>query len=551
MRRLAPLGLALWLGACQGVISDPGGTESGGGGGGSTQVTKDSLLPTPRVARLTHTQWENTVADLFGLDTPTGRSASFPKDPTQAGYLFENDATALSVDGAIWGAYQRAATELADEVVKDVGIMGRILPPAVGDDDARARAFIEAFGLRAYRRPLTTSEIDELFALYKQATPSAGLDAFSAGIRMLLSAFLQSPLFLYRVESSTAKKGGAVPLNSYEVASRLSFMLWNSMPDDELFADAKSAKLTTADGVEQAARRLLKSPRARDVIVDFHQTVLEVDKFSVIKPQAAFFPNAPADLPTLAEQENTRFLQFLLEGGGSYRDLLTSNVTFVNDDLAQIYGLSGNFDGTFTQVTLPASERRGVFTQVGFLATNAGSKDPDPIHRGAYLARRINCINVSAPPGNIPPLPASDGRSNRQTVEDHTEQPGSDCANCHSVYINPFGFPFEMYDAIGAVRTDDNGHPIDTATEPLIDGENRAVADAVDLAQQMAESTSVHECYAKYWVEYSFNRKSLPQDEGIVRHLGSLSKDGLTIEDVVVTLVRTKAFLNRSTEEMP
>ncbi len=548
-------GFALLLGAvaCQGVISEPG-QEPGGGGSGTTvpSTSKDALLPAPRVARLSHQQWENTIVDLFGFAAPTGQSASFPSDPSTAGFLFENDGDSLSVDSALWGSYQRAATEIAEQVVADAAVLARILPPDSGDDTARAKAFIQDFGKRAYRRPLSQAEQDELLAIY-QGAPAffKGKDPFMAGVQLLLSAFLQSPHFLYRIESSTKKSGGGIPLTGWELASRLSYMLWNRMPDDQLFQRAESGELSQAAGVSAEAKRLLADEKAADVVTHFHQTLLEVEKYEVVKPLPALFPDAPSDLGALAKEENDRFIRFLFQSGGGYRDVLTSNVSFVNDDLAKVYGLSGSFDASFKQVTLDPATRRGVFTQVGFLAANATSADPDPIHRGAFLARRVNCLPVAAPPNNVPPLPPADGRSNRATVEAHTEEPGSGCDGCHAVYINPFGFAFENYDAVGAYRTKDGVHDVNSASEPLIDDQNVPVQNALELADVLADSKNVHECYAQYWVEYSFGRKGLDADVGVVRHLGELSKNGQSIEELIVSLVTTPAFRNRSTVEMP
>jgi hypothetical protein len=178
--------------------------------------------------------------------------------------------------------------------------------------------------------------------------------------------------------------------------------------------------------------------------------------------------------------------------------------------------------------------------------------DPDPIHRGVFLAKRIVCARIGVPPGDIPPLPPPEGRTNRETVEEHTEKDGTVCASCHAAIINPLGFPFEHYDAVGAYRAEDNGHPVDAASMPSIGGKEVAVNDALDLASALADSRVVHECYARHWLEFAYGRAQSPLDASIVARLGEASADGaLSIKELIVGLVKTEAFLTRSAEELP
>ena len=547
----AVLAAALLIGGCEGFISEPGADDANGPGGpgGGSAAGQNALSPAPRVARLTHQQWENTVRDLFGLSDTTGLSSTFVTDPKTSGYIFDNNANSLSVDQALWSGYQRAATDVVDLVMKDAKVLEDILPPDTGDATARATEFVKSFGRRAYRRPLTDAEVSELVSLFDQAPPLfTGTPAFEAGVRLCLQALLQSPYFLYRIEESNKKVGSVIPLDAWEVASRLSYTLWNTMPDDTLFDAAETGELANQDVVEKQARRMLDDPRAEDVILRFHHALLDIDRYDSISPLAALFPDAPSNLADLAREENRAFLSDVFDNGGGYKEILTSNRTFVNDELAKIYGVSGSFGSELTPVELDATKRRGIFTQIGFLAANATSADPDPIHRGAFLARRIVCLSVAAPPGNVPPLPAAGGRTNRETVTDHTEQPGSTCAGCHSTKINPLGFPFENYDAVGAYRTKDNGFDVDSTASPLVDGQPTPVKNGVELADVLAESPGVHQCYAKHWVEYAFGRKEVPQDDKLVADLGARSRAGDSLKDVLVALVTSKSYLNRSPE---
>ncbi|MCA9701669.1 MAG: DUF1592 domain-containing protein, partial [Myxococcales bacterium] len=361
------------------------------------------------------------------------------------------------------------------------------------------------------------------------------------------------PFFLYRIERSETVVDGLIPLDDYEIASRLSYFLLNSMPDQELLAAAAAGELHTAAQVEAQAQRLLQEPQAAAMVVRFHHQLLEAEKFANISPSANFFPNAPADLAELAAEEHELFIRdVIFGGGGGLFELLTSSETFVNAELAAVYGVEGVPGQDFVHVDLDGAQRKGVFTQVGFLAANSTSVDPDPIHRGVFLARRMACLTVAAPPDGVPPLPAIEpDQTNRQRVEAHTQAEGSVCVTCHSSYINPYGFPFEGYDAIGAWRTEDNGQPVDAATSVLLGGAVVPVADALELMDVMAESQAVHECYAQHWIEYAAGRNAVTIDDPQIERIGADSlEQQQSLHDLLVALTISPAFLNRAAEEL-
>lgn len=580
---------ALWLGGCQGLIGDPSGasaasdsangpggagSDPAGGAGGDGQplvdggvVPRDNAgyvdggqgqfdvpAPATRFVRLTHDQWDNTVRDLFYLDGTLSFSDNFRSDPVTAGFRFDNNGGVLSVDDALWSGYQQAAAAVADHVTSDPKRLALILPPDTGDAAARLDGFVRDFGLRVHRRPLEQADVDAYKAVHAAGTTLyEGMAGFDAGVRLLIETWLQSPYFIYRVEQSSTVVGNVIPLDSYEIASRLSYMLWNTMPDSKLFEAAVNDELVQASGAAAQARRLLDDPRAVPVVRSFHHQLFEAQYFTDIAPAPAFFPDVSPLLGQFATTELDMFLDdeiFARDGG--YTSLLTSPRTFVNDELAGIYGLSGSFDASFVPVTLDPGQRRGVFTQVGFLASNASSAAPDPIHRGIFLARDIACISVAAPPNNTPLPPPTTTGTNRQLIEAGTQADGTSCQGCHKPLINPFGFPFEGYDAIGAYRTMDNGLPVDTTSSPLIDDVPTPVADALELADKLAASPGVHECYAKHWLEFGYGRPSAPEDDALVTRLAESSADGsLSIKQLIVALVETEAFMTRSSEELP
>lgn len=512
----------------------------------------DTPAPATRFARLTHLQWKNAVEDLFGLDDAE-KYVTFRSDPSQQGFLFDRDASTLEVDQVLWREYQRAASAIAERVTQDPSLFSRIVPADTGDPASRVRRFIAGFGLKVHRRPLSSAETDQYLALYDAARGAyPGMTDFDSGIRLLLEAFLQSPHFVYRVERSTERAGTVVPLDPYEVASRLSFMLWDSMPDQALLDAAKSGALSRADLAAEQAARMLEDDRARAVVGSFHAQLLDVERYKSIQPSKTSYPAVSDSLAHDAEQETRRFVvSTVFEKAGSFADLLTSNETFVNRELASIYGLSGSYGAEFVPATLNPNQRRGFLTQVGFLASNASSVDPDPIHRGVFVAKRIACMPIGVPPGEIPPLPPPMGRTNRETVQDHTEKEGTACSNCHAAIINPLGFPFEHYDAVGAYRTEDNGHPVDAAATPSIGGQSLAVANALDLADALAGSPAVHECYARHWLEFAYGRAETAADSNLIQRLGKASADGtLSVKALILGLIKTEAFMTRSSKEL-
>jgi hypothetical protein len=524
--------------SCEGSVNPPDWEDP--------PVVGEGPAPVSRFPRLTHTQWQNTVRDLFRLDPATPVDVTFRTDPALAGFLFDTNGGALEVDDVLWGEYQRAAAQIAEQVTTSPALLDGILPGGARD----ANAFVRDFGMRAHRRPLTEDEVADYMAIFTAGqTLYTGVESFVAGVRLVIETVLQSPFFVYRVESSTGREAGLVPLDDYEIATRLSYALWNTMPDEQLFAAAQAGALRTAEQVGAHAMRMLDDPQASDVAYRFHAMLLDLEKYSHIMPSSTEFPDAPGDLEQLAAEENRLFVTDVFESGRGYDELLTSTETFVNADLAAIYGLGGTYGADFERAMLDPAQRRGVFTQVGFLAANSTSVSPDPIHRGAFLAKRIACIPIGVPPGAIPPLPAPMGRTNRETVASHTEAEGTVCAACHARVINPYGFPFESYDAIGAWRTEDAGQPVDTTASPPIADVPTPVANAVELVDALAASRIVHDCYAQYWIEFAYGRPLSPNDRPLTDRLGAASLEGASVKDIVLGLVTSRAFLTRTIAE--
>lgn len=520
--------------------------------------TAEAIAVNPRVARLTHLQWENTVRDLFHIDPSTTLAAGFRPDPIVAGAIFDNDARTMSVDEILWLAYQNSAHQIATYLTSDATRLAGILPPtdvsnlAFWDaNQKRTEAFIRDVGARAFRRPLENTEVTTYLELSKLGSVLYdGVTEFEGGIRFLIEAFLLSPHFAYRLVLSATAQGNLVPLNPYEVAARLSYTLWDSLPDAPLIAQAASGALATPEGAETQALRMLEDPRARPTLVRLLKQLLEADQFASISPSPLAFPSVGSDLGAAATSENALFLDStLFQHNGGIGDLLLSTETFANQTLASVYGIQGTFEASFTPAILNPSERRGILTRVGFLASKATSVDPNPIRRGVFVSERLLCQELSVPPGDIPPLPPAGDRTNRERVEAHTEQAGTVCRNCHGSVINPLGFPFEIYDAAGRYRTMDQGKPINPSTEVQIDGGSVPIQDGIGLSETLATSPTVHQCFARHLAEYALQRPFESKDEGLVVRLGEASiGQMLSAKDLMKSVVTSQAFLNNGAE---
>lgn len=541
---LIALGIATGAG-CTGIIGDSPGSGDCAGCGPTGKSDDVNDLQTSRFPRLSHLQWENTVRDLLYLPEAPGLSASFTGDPL--GGVFDNNESSLLVTPGLWADYQLAAEDLAGVVTSDEAKLAKLLPKdAPSDPEARARALIEGLGQRAYRRPLTADEVGGYLALFKKAPAFVdGKDDFARGARLVLQALLQSPHFVYRVESSGDVKEGVIPLSGHEIAAKLSYMLWNTMPDDALFAAAAQGKLDTTEGVLAETERLLADPRAKAMVASFHQQLFQYDHYDDLNKDGDLFPNFDPALGADMKREAQLFIEeVVFNQDGGIREILTEPTTFVNAELAPIYGLQGTFTSDFVKVDLDPAQRSGFLTRIGFLASNATKREQHSIHRGVFINRRILCAPLPNPPNNVPPLPAISGtQTNRERVEAHTGK-GTCGETCHARLINPAGFAFEHYDAIGQYRAEEGGHAINSADTYPLDGKPVSYADAISFNDQIAESDMTHSCYAQHWIEYAFGRSMQDADKPLLPDLAAQSRKGA--KALILALTQTKAFRTRT-----
>ncbi|MGK3984914.1 DUF1592 domain-containing protein [Sorangium sp. So ce136] len=545
--------------ACSGTDGDQGGSSSGDGPGPGPGPGTDVQCapgvtapgPMPRLTRLTHAQYDNTIRDLLGKDMKA--SAAFLADPAFEG--FTNNARALTVSDRLARDYRRAAETIAADAVVDQAVLGKILPCAPeGDGAACARQLVKELGKRVYRRPLSAEQEEAYVAayargngLFESGTP------FEQGVRHVIEAMLQSPHFLYRVELSEELDGEQViPLDGYEVATRLSYLLWNSLPDDALLAAAEGGALGTPEGIEAEARRMLADDKAVSALDDFHRQWLHMSGYADLSKDPALYEGFDASVSSAMLAETQEFIRHVvLEMEGDYRTLMTAPVGFVNDKLAPIYGVEGSFTSELVETPLDPGERAGLLTQVGFLSSHAFFNKTSPIHRGVFIQRQILCADLPDPPANInTELPPIQGeiRTTRDQVEAHTSPKA--CSGCHGM-INPPGFAFEHFDAVGRYRADEDGEPID-ATGTMTVGEAEVSFDgAVDLVKQLAESPVAERCYLTNWYRYGNARQLSRADACTIEELDAkLAGSGYNIKELLVALTQTRTFRYRAVEEV-
>jgi Protein of unknown function (DUF1592)/Protein of unknown function (DUF1588)/Protein of unknown function (DUF1595)/Protein of unknown function (DUF1587)/Protein of unknown function (DUF1585) len=514
------------------------------------------LTPTSRLARLSHTQLLNTYRDLLGITDVGAADAMLTPDAVVG---FDNEADALYVTDVLWANLQQVAELLAHAVATTPTLLAGLVPAnAPTDATGKATAFIQVFGLKAYRRPLTTAEVQTYVTLFGQGTMLVGgTDPFAAGAELVLQAFLQSPNFLYRMELGDQVVGSRIPLSDYEAASKLSYALTNTMPDAPLLAAAAQKKVANPADLAGQAARLLSTPAATAAVEHFHFQMYRFGVYDGITKDPMVYPNFTAATGPAMRQESLLFLDWVFNNKKGVSDIYTSPVSFVNNLLAPTYGLPGSFTTAFTQVNLDPTKRAGLLTQLGFLAAEATTNNISTILRGAFVNTRVFCVVLPPPSPLARPLPAiTPGETDRQLVDGFTGA-GTCAAACHATLVNPPGFAFENYDSVGAYRATDQGQPINAADSYVFADPygKKSFNNAVDFANVISEAPQVHSCYVQNWATYLYGRPVADQmsgallsnDAAYLEYLaqGSLAH-GLSVSDLIVSLATNDNFLARS-----
>ena len=572
---------------------------------------------------LTPAEYNNTVADLLGFprdgerwpprsalaDTLSPRRAASkgvflpPPPPPVWPWRFPSEPGSGGFEGIVQGqnpsSYQVEELHLAAMHFASFALESptffecdtwAALPPV--EQERCAWTSIERFAERAWRRPLHAAERERLEAFWQENLAAEPPDE---AVALTVAGILQAPAFHFRIESDDAsgKRAGAGPLaqavrTRWELAARLSYFLWDSMPDAALFAAAADGELATQEGVERQARRMLDDPKARPAVVHFHNQWLGTDRVLLIAPaRRAFGPlfGLPPELESARDDdvkwpaimgplrhsmklETELFVEeTVFDGDGTFTALMTGNHGYLSDVTAPIYGKGATRLRDRPSVTrkiefvavsigqekpltlhpaeFPPDQRAGVLTHPSVLAAGAYAVQPGPILRGVHVLERIACMELGTPVQGaetaLPPDTLAAERTNRERTAAATSP--ATCDSCHR-RINPPGFAFEHYDAIGAWRARDNGYPVDASgTLALPSGETLAFSDGIDFVHQLAVSDRVRDCYALHWTRYALGDRieaSTPGLESIQQQF----RQNDSIKDLLVSIAGSDLFLS-------
>ena len=517
-----------------------GAAGSAGAGGAPLQSQPDESAAGPRpLYRLTRREYNNTVRDLLGDSTQPAND--FPEDRDRT-FLFRRAGLVATQDADLLRTSAEALAKTALLAPE------KLLPcAAASGEDACAAQFITTFGKRAFRRPLSGVETTRLTALYREARDTLQL-GFNDAIGVLVEAMLQSPAFLYHWESpyeSPKRQGNVVELGPYDVASRLSYFIWGSMPDQALFDAAESGKLASDADIAAQSGRMLADVKARDAVKAFFREWLEIDQVALLPKDAASYPDYDDGLKTAIVGETEAFVQSVLfDGGGKLQTLLGADYSFENQLLGRVYGNSAT-GSALIKTSLDPTQRRGLLTEPSFLTMTGSPNGSNPVKRGKAVYQKLMCGDLPPPPPNVPAAkPASAGGTTRQRFSEHDQNA---CATgCHSL-MDPLGFAFEHYDGIGRYRTMDNGQPVDSSGTITLDGTVHSFADALELTQILSTSLSVRSCFAKQWFRFALGRTETTGDEASLASVGrAFAAHEFDMRDLGPAVAASRSFRFRS-----
>lgn len=532
----------------------------------------------PTIRRLSLAEYNRTIRDLLGFEFDAAASVGMTADARE-GNTFGNLAAALDVPAAQMEKYFAAAdlildrfygTELSSTVDGRIQEQAResrervfslqsgawrhadyeVAPPASIEPRAAAREIIEKFARRAYRGQLTSADVNRLLTLFDRAAEQK--KSYGDAVRVMLKAVLVSPKFLYRIERDApdAQPGQVLPVNDHELATRLSYFLWSSMPDDELLALADEGKLTRDSAtLEAQVRRMLADDRAQSLTDNFAMHWLQISKLPVARPSTEFFPEFNASVRQAMFDETSLFFDHLRRADRSVLELLDADYTFVNDELARYYGLPAVEGKELRRITLKPTDHRGGLLGMGsVLAITSHTSRTSPTMRGKWILEVVFGTPPPPPPANVSQIKEErDRRKEAQSFREKLAQHAHDasCAGCHRK-MDPLGFALDNYDAVGRWRETVGDQPID-ATGELPSGQKLhgvgdlkqvMLARKVDFARNLSEQT----------LKYALGRELDDYDDCPVRDItAELQASDYRFSALALAIVKSYPFQFRKT----
>ena len=528
------------------------------------------FAPAPaQLLRLTAEQFDNAVHDLYGESVVS----ALPLEPdVRIGGFFAVGAGVDSVSETGVNQYEAQALSIGEQVMAPSATRDALVgcTPAGVTDDACARSFITRQGRLTYRRSLTEPEITRFVALASEAATVRG--DFYAGLSLVVAAQLQSPSFLYRnelgvpTEPEGAEEPGVRELRGTQLASRLSFFLWNTTPDAALLDAAESGALDTPEGLETETRRLLESPRARSAVRSFFSEMLELDKLdNLSKDRNAFLHYSPAVGPAAREETLRTIENHVFDEDADYRDLMTTRTTFIDRTLAAIYEVPAPTREGYARYEHPStSPRRGILGQLSFLALRAHATRSSPTLRGRFVRINLLCTEIPPPPANVAvDLSNTDATlSIRDQLFEHRENPV--CASCHEL-MDPIGLGFENFDGLGQHRDvewlltfgpdgdvlrDENGDRVlqrgqDIDATGELDG--TLFSNPLELTEALRNHPDLPRCLAHSIYRYATGHQELRTEEIELRSLrDSFAASGYRVKELLVQVALSRGFRRAS-----
>ena len=512
-------------------------------------AAKRNLKPLS-VRRLTHSQYNHTVRDLLGDEIQPANS--FPKEDFIRG--FKNQLESQGISPLQAEAYSKAAERLAQAAFRG-GDHRDLIPgePASPTDAVCAERFVRQFGRRAFRRPLSDGEAQSYLRLFQQEAGRSG--EFLGGARIVVETMLQSPHFLFRVE-----RGPGGPFEKFEVASRLSYFLWDTMPDDELLEAAQRGELATREQIEARARRMLADPRAKTSFDEFLSQWMRFDSVLGATRDRRRYGEFDTALATAMVEETRRLFQNLVWNDQNFMEFFTADYTFINAELAKLYGLPEPAE-EYARVAYGASSgRAGVLGHGSFLVATSNPAETSPTSRGLFVRNQFLGQEVPAPPPGVntslPELTVEAPLTNRQRLAVHLNS--ESCASCHRL-IDPIGLGFEQYNSIGAfeekmlVRSGGRRGAPSTMVELAIDTtahiqglENSEFSTPKELGRILAQSKTCQKCIVKQLFRYAFGRQETGSDQPVIDAVFEKFRDSdFRFRELIVAIATSDLFLQK------
>lgn len=450
--------------------------------------------------RLTEQEYRNSIADIFGKDIVVQGVFEPGK---RVGGLIEASTAILSITPVGFDSYSKMADGIAVQVTSEKN-RAHLVPckpkSASQPDDACATQFFDHYGLMLFRRPLTGDELKSRVKLAENMTKASG--DFYAGLHYGLATLLQSSEFLFRKESAVPAGAKDYTLDPYSRAARLSYLMWDTTPDAELLRAAEAGELNAPAGLEKQVDRLMASPRLDVGMRAFFSDMLELDTFDNVSKDSLLYPKWSVAMAASAREETLRTaLDLSLHDNGDMRDLMTTNKTYINRNLAAIYGVPFSFDGDWVAHDFtPQDGRSGVLTQVSMLSMFSHPGRSSPTKRGVALMEIFLCEPTPTPPNNVDFSVVNNTNGPLKTVRERllAHATNSVCASCHT-HSDPIGLSLEDFDTIGGYRTTENGQSIDVSA--TIQG--KSFAGAQGLGRFMHDNPKYPACIARKLYSYA------------------------------------------------